>query len=96
MGEKYNAGQLRGIPLVIDGSFLLIALLWLVPSLMAGSAANFSFMLYYFAGIAGSIILHELGHAWAGQRYGVATSHIELNACGGRKRSINRFCWRRS
>ena len=39
--------------------------------------------LWLVAGLAGSIILHEMGHAWAGRYYGVRTSHIELNGMGG-------------
>ena len=83
MGGKFEAGHIRGIPLVIDGSFLILIVLWGMPWFRTGSAADMAFGLWLVVGLAGSIILHELGHAWAGQYYGVRTSHLELNGLGG-------------
>ena len=42
-----------------------------------------TYALLLITGLAGSIVLHELGHALAGRLYGVRTSHMELNGLGG-------------
>lgn len=83
MGGKFEIGYIRGIPLVVDGSFLILAVLWSMPWLRTGDIGYVCYGLLLVAGLAGSIILHELGHAIAGQRYGVRTSHMELNGLGG-------------
>jgi Zn-dependent protease len=84
MIEKIELGRIRGIRLVVDGTFIVLVVLWGMPWLTrGGSISEILFGIWMIAALAGSIVLHELGHAWAGKYYGISTSHIELNGLGG-------------
>lgn len=72
-GLKFN---LFGIPTEIKTSFLFLAVLLYSWVQDFGGAAE----LTIWAGIA--VLLHELGHAWAYQRFGL-TPRIELYMLGG-------------
>lgn len=80
---KAEVGRLFGIPIVIDATFLLLVVLYGFNHFTSGSAASISYGLALVAGVALSILLHELGHAAAARYYGVRTSAIELNGLGG-------------
>ena len=54
-----------------------------LPWLKTGDIRDVTYALLLITGLAGSIVLHELGHALAGRLYGVRTSHMELNGLGG-------------
>ncbi|MCY4336793.1 MAG: site-2 protease family protein [Litoreibacter sp.] len=69
-----------GVPIQITASLLLIPLLYL-------SLSNGSEMLFYnivFVGmLLGSILLHELGHAWGALVQGIPVRRILLHGGGG-------------
>ncbi len=83
MNRKLEIGRLLGIPILIDSSLLVMALLWILPAIGRGSSAGAMAALMLLIGIFASVLLHELGHALAGRVHGVRTSHIELNCLGG-------------
>jgi Zn-dependent protease len=68
---------IAGIPVRVGGSFLLMAAL--LAYLRAGTAAM---MLAWVLVVFGSVLVHELGHAFAARSYGLAP-HITLHAVGG-------------
>ena len=82
MGQA-EVGRIFGIPIVIDGTFLLLALLFGFNHFTSGSTAGISYGVVLVTGVALSILLHELGHAAAARFYGVGTAAIELNGLGG-------------
>jgi Zn-dependent protease len=82
MGQA-QVGKIFGIPIVLDASFILLAVLYGASHFLSGSMARISYGIVLVAGIGFSILLHELGHALAGRYYRVPTAYIELNGLGG-------------
>ncbi|MDX2257470.1 MAG: hypothetical protein NW205_00995 [Hyphomicrobiaceae bacterium] len=76
-------GRLWGVSIHIDPSFLLLAVLLVQADLMSGSTERLFVGVLFVLGIAVSILLHELGHAAAGARYGSPAVRIDLNGLGG-------------
>jgi Zn-dependent protease len=82
MGQA-EVGRIAGIPIVLDASFILLFVLFGMHYFTSGSSQAISYGLLLVTGLALSILLHELGHAFAGRLYGIGTTHIELNGLGG-------------
>lgn len=82
MGQV-EIGRIFGIPIVLDGSFILLALLFGMHHFTSGSTTGLSYGVVLVAGVALSILLHELGHALAARAFRVPTAYIELNGLGG-------------
>lgn len=76
-------GRIFGIPIVLDASFILLAALYGFHNFTSGNAVSISYGLVLVAGVALSILLHELGHALAARYWRVPTAYIELNGIGG-------------
>ena len=75
-----RVGRIAGIPIRVHWSVIIIALLFgLNPASQFGVVARLAVGLAVFA----SILLHELGHAFAARRYGISTKSIDLWALGG-------------
>jgi Zn-dependent protease len=83
MGGQAQVGTISGIPIIIDASFLLLFLLWTFSYFTSGSSVALSMGIVIGTGLALSILLHELGHAFSARWFGIGTSHIELNGLGG-------------
>lgn len=83
MMDKIELGRIRGIPIIVDFSLLLIMLVWGHSYFTSGNLTSISYGLLLVAGVIGSILLHELGHAAAFRYYRIPVSHIELNGFGG-------------
>lgn len=83
MQGKVQIGTLFGIPIQIDGSFILLFIIFGMPYFTSGQPALVLSGLLFVIGVALSVLLHELGHALAGRLHGVGTAHIELNGIGG-------------
>lgn len=81
--HQIGIGKVFGTPVVLDATFILAVVMWGEHYFTSGSLEQFSYGLLLVAGIAGSILLHEFGHAAAAAYYRVRTTHVELNACGG-------------
>lgn len=83
MDETIEAGRLFGIPIYINVNLFLLALLFGYGYFTSGSLTNISYGVLLFLGVIFSVLVHELGHAFAARFYGVSVSHIELNGLGG-------------
>lgn len=81
--NQAEIGRLFGIPIVLDFTFILLALLYGFSQFTSGDITAISYGVVLIAGVAFSILLHELGHALAARMYGVPTAYIELNGLGG-------------
>jgi Zn-dependent protease len=78
--EIFRVGR---IPVFMDFFFVLLAVLWTRPYWAGGDVQSLSAAFVLMIGLLLSILLHELGHAWAGRLFGIDTRAIELNGLGG-------------
>ncbi len=62
---------------------MLVLLIFTYPFFTAGSTQAMSAGFVIVIGLLVSILLHELGHAFAGRLFGASVSHIELTGLGG-------------
>lgn len=83
MLTRIEIGRIAGIPIHLDMFFVLVLLIFTFPYFTAGSAQAMSAGFIIVVGIMLSILLHELGHAFAGRLFGANVSHIELTGLGG-------------
>ena len=83
MFTQVELGRIAGIPIVLDMMFVLILILFTYPYFTGGDSQLISAGLVIIAGIVLSILLHELGHAFAGRLFGANVTHIELMGLGG-------------
>ncbi len=89
---NYTLFHVRGIPIGVDWTWfaVLFLIIWLLSGFYRSllGASDDSFQPYALAVISallffGSILLHELGHAWVALRNGIGISHITLWMFGG-------------
>ena len=84
MNYSWKLGRLCGIDIRLHWSFLIVPAWVASTSLAAGaglaSAVNATF---FVLAIFGCVLLHEMGHALAARRYGIATRDITLLPIGG-------------
>lgn len=83
MNTKLELGRIAGIPIVLDMLFVLILILFSTQYFTSGNVQTMSIGVVVVAGILGSILLHELGHAFAARWWGVGSSLIEIGGLGG-------------
>jgi Zn-dependent protease len=95
LGRKWQVAKIAGFPIEINATFLfLLAIVFLnvawgpaVSSLLRGNPValvlGLVVGLLVMAALAGSIVLHELGHAIVARRRGVRIGGIELQFFGG-------------
>ncbi len=89
---RYTLFHVRGIPIGVDWSWfaVLFVIIWLLSGfyrdlLLASQDAFEPYALAVASALLffGSILLHELGHAWVALRNGIGISHITLWMFGG-------------
>jgi len=80
---RFELGRIGGIPIYLDMFFVLILILFTYPYFTAGSSQAMSAGFVIIVCILVSILLHELGHAFAGRLFKANVSHIELTGIGG-------------
>ena len=83
MLTRIEIGRIAGIPIYLDMFFVLVLLIFTYPYFTAGSTQAMSAGFVIVIGLLVSILLHELGHAFAGRLFGASVSHIELTGLGG-------------
>ncbi len=79
-------GSLLGVPVFIHWTFLILVAWLMAGPLMSGTPDAMAQGLRtagFIAAIFGCIVLHEMGHALAARRYGIATRDITLLPIGG-------------
>ncbi len=75
--------RLFGYPIKIEWFFLLLCLFLGMGYLDSGGPQGFALFFVSSAILFLSILLHELGHAWARKKYGAPYSEIVLHGFGG-------------
>jgi Zn-dependent protease len=73
--------RLFGVPVRFHFTFVLLIVFLTVMGF--GGKQSGSMTALYVIGLFASVLLHELGHAWAGRRYGVRTIEIVMFPIGG-------------
>jgi Zn-dependent protease len=83
-------GQVLGIPVFVNGSMLLLAILVTVvygnyvrEQLNLPDPIGYLVGLGFVACLLGSVLLHELGHALTARRFGIGVRGITLELLGG-------------
>jgi Zn-dependent protease len=84
MNASLRVGRIAGIPIEIHVTFAAL-LAWVVlTTLFAGGGPAALFVELIFVGLVfGTVLLHELGHAFMGRQFGVKTHAITLLPIGG-------------
>ncbi|HEY1245742.1 MAG TPA: site-2 protease family protein [Hyphomicrobiaceae bacterium] len=83
MFNSMEIGRIAGIPIYLDMMFVLVLLFFTYPYFIAGSTQAVSAGFVIIIGILVSILLHELGHTFAGRLFRAHVSHIDLTGLGG-------------
>lgn len=83
MMSRFEIGKIAGIPIFLDMMFVLILMFFTLPYLTSGSSQGVSAGIVIMIGLMASILLHELGHAFAGRLFNAHVTHIELTGIGG-------------
>jgi Zn-dependent protease len=83
MFPRLELGRIAGITIHLDMMFVLVLLLFTYPYFTGGDTQMMSAGFIIIVGLLLSILLHELGHAFAGRLFNARVSHIELTGLGG-------------
>ncbi len=83
MMGKAEIGKIFGVPIVLDATFILLVVLYGFHYFTSANLTSISYGVVLVAGVALSILLHELGHSFAARYWNVPTAYIELNGLGG-------------
>lgn len=78
----FPVGRVFGFPLFVDLTAVIV-LAWYVLQGAQGGGASLARELLIGLGIFGSILAHELGHAWASRHYRLFPIEITLHGFGG-------------
>jgi len=80
---RMELGRIAGIPIYLDMMFVLVLLVFSYPYFLGGDSQRMSAGFIVIVGLLLSILLHELGHAFAGRLFRAHVSYIELTGLGG-------------
>jgi Zn-dependent protease len=83
MNTRIELGRIAGIPVYLDMFFVLIVVVFSHRYFTSGDSQIISAGLLIVAGLIGSILLHELAHAFVARLFKVAIRQIELTGLGG-------------
>jgi Zn-dependent protease len=83
MFTRLELGRIAGIDIYLDMMFVLVLLVFTYPYFTSGSTQAMSAGFIIVVGLILSILLHELGHAFAGRLFDARVSHIDLTGLGG-------------
>ncbi|MGA3025613.1 MAG: site-2 protease family protein [Bryobacteraceae bacterium] len=73
--------RLLGVPIRLHFTFVLLLVFLIVSGL--GGNQSMAYYAVYLVALFASVLLHELGHAWAGSRYGIRTIEVVMFPIGG-------------
>ncbi len=76
--------NLFGVPVRLHFTFILLVIFLVVTDL--GSGQSTSSYALFLIGLFASVLLHEMGHAFVGRRFGVRTTEIVMFPIGGLSR----------
>ena len=79
----FEIGRIAGIAIYLDMMFVLVLLFFTYPYFTSGNTQMMSAGFIVVIGLLLSILLHELGHAFAGRLFNARVSHIDLTGIGG-------------
>jgi len=99
MFGRMEIGRIAGIEIYLDMMFVLVLLVFCYPYFTGGNTQLMSAGFIIVVGLLLSVLLHELGHAFAGRLFDARVSHIELTGIGGVahfERSLPRSAFQRS
>jgi Zn-dependent protease len=99
MFARMEIGRIGGIPIYLDMMFVLVLLFFTFRYFTSGNTQLMSAGFIIVVGLLVSILLHELGHAFAGRLFNAHVSYIELTGIGGVayfERSLPRSAFARS
>lgn len=82
MNLSFSIGKVAGIPIRIHGLFLLIMVLWILPSAFIGGRIQ-PWPFIIFGVLFASVVLHELAHALVARRFAAEIVDITLWPLGG-------------
>jgi Zn-dependent protease len=81
---SWRVATVSGIPVYLHGTFLLLIAFVLLGGVASGEGAGAAIgSLVFVLAIFATVVLHELGHAFAARRYGIRTRDITLLPIGG-------------
>jgi Zn-dependent protease len=83
MLRSWKLGSAFGIGIYLHATTLLLPAWMFLTTLPVAGWAQATYMAALVAPIFACVILHELGHALAARRFGIATLHITLYPIGG-------------
>src|SRR5262245_56927755 len=83
MLSRVEIARIAGIPIYLDMMFVLVLIVFSYPYFTTGNTQLMSAGFIIVIGLLASILLHELGHAFAGRLFKAPVSHIELTGLGG-------------
>ncbi len=83
MLTHFEIGRIAGIAIYLDMMFVLVLLFFTYPYFTSGNTQMMSAGFIIVVGLLLSILLHELGHAFAGRLFNARVSHIDLTGIGG-------------
>jgi Zn-dependent protease len=84
---SWRVGAIAGIGIFLHWTFALLVGWLVLAGVLAGAApVSIARSLAVIAAVFGSVVVHELGHALAARRFGVATEGIAILPIGGMAR----------
>jgi Zn-dependent protease len=83
MFTRIEIARIAGIPIYLDMMFVLVLIVFSYPYFTTGNTQLMSAGFIYVVGLLLSILLHELGHAFAGRLFRAPVAYIELTGLGG-------------
>jgi Zn-dependent protease len=99
MNARIELGRIAGIPIYLDMWFVLVLMLLSSRYFTSGDTQLMSVGIVVVVGLLLSILMHELGHAFAGRMFKQRVEEIELGGFGGLckfERSLPRSVWLRT
>ena len=83
MKQSWKLGELAGIGVYVHWTFLILPVVIGLSTFSSSGALAAAQAVLFVLALFGCVVLHELGHALAARRFGIATRDITLLPIGG-------------